>query len=74
VAAVCGVTGLAQQPASNPLLPTKQALELYNHVLQLVDATMLATPELSRAGAPLRENARQAFANIQGAPSNSEFH
>lgn len=75
--AFAGIAPLLAQPAatgSNPLLPTKQALELYNQVLQLMDATMLATPELSRAGAPLRENAKQAYANVQSIPTSSEFN
>lgn len=75
--AFAGIAPLLAQPAatgSNPLLPTKQALELYNQVLQLMDATTLATPELSRAGAPLRENAKQAYANVQSIPTSSEFN
>lgn len=72
-AILAALPGWGQTASPNPLLPTKQALDLYKQALQLMDATMFATPELSRAGAPLRENAKQALANLQRTPSSTEF-
>jgi len=73
-AILCAAPALAQPAPPNPLLPAKQLLELYNRVLQLMESTTLATPELSRAGAPIGENAKQAFINVQKTPASSEFN
>ena len=63
---------LAQSAPPTALMPSKQLLELYSRVLQLMEATTVATPELSRAGAPIGENAKQAYINVQRSPSNGE--
>ena len=55
---------LCAQPAS-PLLNTKDSLALYNRSLQLIESTMIAVPDLAKAGAPLLENARQALTNLR---------
>ncbi|MGE5648042.1 MAG: GDSL-type esterase/lipase family protein [Acidobacteriota bacterium] len=54
-ALLCAVAAAAQQrgPLSN-----KNAFELYTRAVQLMGSTALAVPELSRAGAPIAENAR----------------
>jgi lysophospholipase L1-like esterase len=62
---------LAQQPS--PLLTTRAANDLLTRSLQLMEAAMVATPELNRAGAPLLENARQAAQNLRQRAGNSAF-
>ena len=49
------------------LLPDREALQLYERAVQLMDSTKVAVPELSRAGAPVAENARQALATMKAA-------
>jgi lysophospholipase L1-like esterase len=57
----------AQEPARSQtaLLNNTQALALYTRSLQLIESTMVAVPDLARAGAPLLENAKQALANLR---------
>jgi lysophospholipase L1-like esterase len=67
--AVAGVL-VAQQPAPpTALLARQDLIQLDTRVVQLVEATMVSTPELSRAGAPLLEDARQALANLRRVPT-----
>jgi lysophospholipase L1-like esterase len=67
--AVAG-TLVAQQPGPPAaLLSREQTIQLDTRIVQLVEATMVSTPELSRAGAPLLEDARQALANLRHAPT-----
>ncbi|MBI4877667.1 MAG: SGNH/GDSL hydrolase family protein [Acidobacteria bacterium] len=51
----------------NPLLPGREALELYQRAVQWMESTAVAIPELARAGAPVTENARAAVLNLQRA-------
>ncbi len=62
------LTMAAQAPTA--LLSRDEALQLDTRIVQLVEATMVSTPELSRAGAPLLEDARQALANLHQAPGS----
>ncbi len=67
---------LQAQPAAQPpsaLLNNTQSLALYTRSLQLIESTMVAVPELSRAGAPLLENARQGVANLRLNAGNAAF-
>ena len=48
----------SQQPTA--LLPARDASELFKRSLQLIESTAAAVPGLSRAAAPIVENARQA--------------
>jgi lysophospholipase L1-like esterase len=66
---------LAQDSA---LLPNRDALALYDRVVQLMDASTAVVPGLARAGAPVIENARQSIVtlragNIQDTTLNYEF-
>lgn len=54
----------AQQP---PLLSDKEAFELYGRAAQLMESISVAAPELTRAGAPLVENAQQALMALRAA-------
>jgi lysophospholipase L1-like esterase len=66
---------LAQQPASQrPLMSGAQLLVSYERAVQLMDSTMVAVPELARAGAPLLENARQALTNVRTNATNAEYN
>ncbi len=49
-----------QKPISN-----RDAFELYGRAVQLMEAGSVAAPELSRAGAPIVENARAAVATLR---------
>ena len=56
--------GKAVAPAApaSALLANNDALALLKRISQLMDSTMLATPGMVRAAAPLAENVRQARA------------
>jgi lysophospholipase L1-like esterase len=62
----CAVTlailapALFAQPA-RPLLSTKDALELSQRVVDLVESTAVSVPNLARASAPVQESTRQAL-------------
>ena len=59
----------AQQPAPpSALLSRQDIIQLDTRIVQLVEATMVSTPELSRAGAPLLEDARLALTNLHHSP------
>ncbi len=46
-------------------LPRNEAIKLYDQIGDHMEATTMAAPELARAGAPLRENVRQAAELLQ---------
>ncbi len=54
----------AQQPAG--LLNRVSAQKLYRQVVDLMEATSIAIPDLGRAGGPLIENARQDAKALEG--------
>ena len=59
-------------PPASALLSNNDALALLKRISQLMDSTMLATPGMSRAAAPLAENVHQALVNIEAtSPQNS---
>jgi hypothetical protein len=53
----------AQQP--RPLLSTKDALDLSQRIVDLVESTAVSVPNLARASAPVQENTRQALKAIK---------
>ncbi|MEO8027611.1 MAG: GDSL-type esterase/lipase family protein [Bryobacteraceae bacterium] len=57
----------------NPLLPGGQLTALCDRMAQLMDSAAAATPELLRAGAPVRENFRQALGNLKTSTGNAPF-
>jgi lysophospholipase L1-like esterase len=60
------------QSPSSALLSNSDAFGLLRRISQLMESTMLATPGMARAAAPLAENVRQALVNIQASsPQNS---
>jgi len=61
---------LAAQQTGSPsaLLSSQELIQIDTRVVQLVEATMVSTPALSRAGAPLLEDARHALNNLRFAP------
>ena len=62
----------AGQQQSGALLSNNDALALLRRISQLTESTMLATPGLSRAAAPIAENIRQALVNIEASsPQNA---
>jgi lysophospholipase L1-like esterase len=46
-------------------LPQKEALELFGRTVELMEAASVVSPELSRAGAPVIENARQTIVTMR---------
>lgn len=65
--------GKAATPAApaSALLSNNDALALLKRISQLMDSTMLATPGMVRAAAPLAENVHQALANIQASSAQN---
>ncbi len=59
--------------ATDPLLPAPAREALYRRTLQLMEAATVSTPELSRAGAPLIDDARQALANLHARSWDESF-
>jgi lysophospholipase L1-like esterase len=58
------------QPAALP--SAAEILKTFERVVQLMDSTRIAVPELARAGEPLAENARQTLVNLRsGGTQNS---
>jgi len=60
---------LAAQPRA--LLSGREALQLCERVVQLMDSTTLAVPGLARAAAPAIENARQTLSGLRSFQNNS---
>lgn len=54
-----------------PLLSNKESLALFERTVQLMESTSAVTPELARAGAPVAENARQAFFTLRTTPNHA---
>jgi lysophospholipase L1-like esterase len=61
----------AQPPAA--LMNAQQTNEFMARSLQLMEAAAVATPEMSRAGAPVVESARQASVNLRQRAGNTAF-
>ena len=53
------------------LLTNRQSTELMERISDLLEATLIVMPELSRAGAPLQENFRQGALTLRTAQSRS---
>ena len=66
IAALAFAGAMCAQPSA--LLSNSDALALATHIVQLVEATMVSTPELSKAGAPLLANAREALTVLHRDP------
>ena len=54
--------------APRPLLSTKDALELSQRVVDLVESTAVSVPNLARASAPVQESTRQALKALKESP------
>jgi lysophospholipase L1-like esterase len=59
---------LATAQPQRALLPTKEALELSQRVVDLVESTAVAVPNLARASAPVLESTRQALKALKESP------
>jgi len=59
---------VAMHAQPSALLSNSDALALETHIVQLVEATMISTPELSKAGAPLLASARAALTALHRDP------
>src|SRR4029077_10573560 len=69
----CAVTLAILAPALDaqpprPLLSTKDALELSQRVVDLVESTAVSVPNLARASAPVQESTRQALKALKESP------
>jgi lysophospholipase L1-like esterase len=62
---VIGALALAALALFGQSLPQKEALALYERVTQLMESTAVPVPGLSRAAAPVLENARQTLINLR---------
>jgi lysophospholipase L1-like esterase len=74
-AVICCLAAALLAGAQNPsaLMSPTESNELYARVLQLVESSAVAVPELNRAGAPLLENARQALINLRQRPNQVAY-
>lgn len=71
LAVISGQTQPAAAPS--PQLSNADAIALYTRSFQLIESTMVAVPDLSRAGAPLLASAKQAFENLRVNAGNAGF-
>lgn len=65
---------IASYPAAGQregVLTNRQATDLMGRISDLLEATLIVMPELSRAGAPLQENFRQGAITLQTAQSRN---
>jgi lysophospholipase L1-like esterase len=70
-----GAPPAAQTTApSSALLSNNDALALLRRISQFMESTMLATPGMTRAAAPLLENVKQAMANIESTSPQNAGH
>ena len=67
--ALLWTAGALAQPAALP--SAQEVIQLCDRVVQLMDSTKVAAPELARAGEPVAENARQALVNIRAGGAQS---
>lgn len=58
-------------PAPTPLLRNSEALALFKRAEQLAESTAAAIPGLVRAAAPVQENIRQDYGNLERGPANN---
>jgi lysophospholipase L1-like esterase len=56
---------------SRPLLSNREANQLFEKVVNLMETTSAAAPELARAGAPALEKARTTLRDLQFLPQNA---
>lgn len=54
-----------QPPPGSALMNAREVVATGQRVIQLMESTAAAVPELARAGAPLIENSRQALVNLR---------
>jgi lysophospholipase L1-like esterase len=65
----------AQTPQQqSPLLTGRPLFDAYQRVIQLMESSTVAIPELSRAGAPLLESERQTLASLRTNAANGDLH
>lgn len=62
---VCAAWLLAACLAQGRALSNREAFDLYDRTVQLMESTAVAIPGLARAGAPITENARQALITLR---------
>ncbi len=68
LAALVFTQGLYPQ-ATNGLIPNAELPTLLRRSVQLIESTSASVPGLTRAAAPVYENARQALINIEAGPA-----
>jgi len=73
VAGLCAILTLA--PAgwgqTAAMLPAREADQLFQRTVQLMESTAIAMSGMSRAAAPLMENTKQSLTNLAVTPQNS---
>ena len=57
--------------SANAVLDGPESAQLMRHISDLLEATRIVMPELSRAGAPLQENFRQGVNTLETSPSRN---
>ena len=71
MAAMAAAQTQPTQPAPRALLGTRQALEMSQRVVDLVESTAVSVPNLARASAPVLESTRQALKALK---ESSQLH
>ena len=61
----------AAWPQTRALLSSRDSLQLCDRAVQLMESTSAAVPDLTRAGAPVIERARQELVNLKFSPQNA---
>lgn len=71
LAPLCALAPLLAQSQDSARLNDRETTQLTGRIADLLDATRIVMPELSRAGAPLQENFRQGVSTLQTTASRS---
>jgi acyl-CoA thioesterase-1 len=72
----CFAVGLSAQPPQqqSPLLTGRPLFDAYQRVIQLMDSSTIAIPELARAGGPLLESERRTFTSLRTNTANADLN
>jgi len=63
--------GAAAQPQTWPVMKTGEALKMFQRSVELIESTAFSVPGLTRASAPVLEDARQTLKMMERSPGQS---
>ena len=72
----CFAVVLSAQPPQepSPLLTGRPLFDAYQRVIQLMESSTVAIPDLARAGAPLLDSERRTITSLRTNAANADLH